>query len=418
LRTSRDLDAYRIANKTTLRDGRNTYEIALYALQQDLYHPTSMSHIEQVANTYGGHIKWLQSNELFGLPNQMQIAFMPSTGKTKSNSWSYVSVSAPFNPAKSSQTGRALQDSDNQSWLVENRTKVNSNTSIVSSLQYEYARRKITDPLATSSNYDRTYDAWLPRLGFTHDISSQQQIFGNISRNFEAPIFGVASDMQASQAQTGTTYELGARGDARYKEINSLIGWDITVYRADLRNEFQTTCSSTVSCSGGAITRNIPRTLHQGVEAGIYSLTKNHYETRTSLLISDFRFQDNALYGDNRMPGFPPLLLRSEFLYRWGPSFGVTGLPANYLGPKIEWASKAPIDNRNTQHNEAYFLLGFKAGQQLDRSWSWFLDGRNLTDKKYAATTGVYATNLSASTAAYLPGDGRSFYFGLEKKWD
>jgi iron complex outermembrane receptor protein len=58
---------------------------------------------------------------------------------------------------------------------------------------------------------------------------------------------------------------------------------------------------------------------------------------------------------------------------------------------------------------------------------SWFVDGRNLGDRAYVATTGVVADTRvpfnPANPAAvrpprdgayYLPGDGRSVYVGLE----
>jgi iron complex outermembrane receptor protein len=78
------------------------------------------------------------------------------------------------------------------------------------------------------------------------------------------------------------------------------------------------------------------------------------------------------------------------------------------------------MDNANTVYNDAYALLGFKAGQAIDKKWSWFLDARNLTDKKYAATTNIAAnyTTAPGDGRRYYPGDGRSVYVGLEAKFD
>lgn len=68
--TSRDLDSYRIANKTTYKDGVNTYQVDLYAMQQDLWHPNSGATIEQLAKTYGTNLKWFNQNKLFGFNNK------------------------------------------------------------------------------------------------------------------------------------------------------------------------------------------------------------------------------------------------------------------------------------------------------------------------------------------------------------
>jgi len=410
VQASRDLESYRLANKTVWRDSVNTYEVAFYAMEQDLFHPVTFARVEQKSNTYGGHFKWLNKNDIFGMKNETQLAFMPSAGGAKQKL---------FNINTGAQTSNKNLDASNQSWLIENRTHLNEKTSVITSFQYEYARRKDSDAVTSVINYDRSFEELLPRVGFVHNISTQQQVFGNISRVFEAPIFGVANNMQAAKAQTGTNYEIGTRGDYRHNETKTLLGWDLTLYRAELRNEFQTSCTNPPSCTASPQTVNIPKTIHQGIEAGLYSLSNNQYETRTSLLISDFKFDNNPAYGNNRMPGFPPVLLRSELLYRWGPSFGARGLPGSYLGPKFEWATKAPMDNTNSLYNDAYVLIGFKAGQQIDRSWSWFFDARNLTDKKYAATTDIGANfGGNSQSRAFYPGDGRSFYAGVEKKWD
>ena len=47
------------------------------------------------------------------------------------------------------------------------------------------------------------------------------------------------------------------------------------------------------------------------------------------------------------------------------------------------------------------------------------MEVRNLTDKRYAATTGVLTDSRlpGAVAAQFLPGDGRAIYTGIEWKW-
>jgi hypothetical protein len=197
--------------------------------------------------------------------------------------------------------------------------------------------------------------------------------------------------------------------------------YDLTLYRANLRNEFQTVCinsSTTCTVFGTSATSNVPKTIHQGIELGLSGLFDRQWEARGVFLYSDFRFDNNALYGNNRMPGFPPMMLRGETLYRWGADKGARGIPASYAGPTFEWVpTAAPMDNSNSVSNDSYALLGFKAGGPVDQTWSWFLDARNLADKKYAATTNIGAGFGGSPGAAYYPGNGRSAYVGLEGKW-
>jgi iron complex outermembrane receptor protein len=262
---------------------------------------------------------------------------------------------------------------------------------------------------------DFTFKQWSPRIGVTHDIATAQQVFASISRNFEAPIFGLAGTSSAVySAQSGTTFEAGTRGQAQ--EGKHQTAWDITYYRANLTNEFLSAC--VVAGCSTATTTNVPKSMHQGVEMGLSHLYDRKIDSRMALLYSDFKFVDSAFYGNNALPGFPPLIVRGEVLYRWGQQVGDKA--GAYIGPKVEWVPrKAPMDNANTLYNDGYTLLGVKAGQAIDKKWSWFADARNLTNQKYAATTAIAATYASAQTGRYYyPGDGRAIYVGLEAKFD
>lgn len=407
----RDIDTQRLANKTTVRDGNTIYELSAYFMNYGLWHPID-SIIEQNAKTIGGHVKIMQSIDR----HLLTFAYLPSIGSTKG-------TSKPSNnqgAATGVPTSNYDQQSNNSSFFVEDKYKWTDKTTLVAALQYDRANRKVVDSVLTANNYDYTFSQWSPRVGLIHDLTSTNQFFASISRNFEAPIFGLGS-MSAStprSAQSGTTYEVGARGGSSDISQAYKAEWDLTLYKSNLKNEFFTACTNpniTSTCS----TTNVPATIHQGIELGSYLLFKNKYEARASLLVSDFKYDDNSTLGNNRLPGIPPVLIRGEALYRWGNSIASNGLPSIYAGPKFEWASKAPMDAANTLSNEAYVIWGFKAGQQIDKNWSWFADARNLSNKKYAATTNISSNYFGGTAAAvYYPGDGRSVYVGLDKKWD
>lgn len=92
-----------------------------------------------------------------------------------------------------------------------------------------------------------------------------------------------------------------------------------------------------------------------------------------------------------------------------------------YAGPTVEWVpQKAYVDQANTLSADPYALLGFKFGRRVEEGISWFVEAKNLTDERYAATTGVVANAgayPSATSRNFLPGDGRGVYAGLEWKW-
>jgi iron complex outermembrane receptor protein len=403
----RDVDSQRLANKTTVRDGNNVYEFAAYAMNYSLWHPISFSVIQQNVDTQGGHLKLTNTTGA----NQFTVAYLPSTGTTKGTSHApNTSGLVTGNP-----TSDYTQKSTNHTFFVEDKYRVSDKTTLVGAIQYDKATRKVSDVVSAANNYDHDFSQWSPRVGVTHDLSPKQQVFASVSRNFEAPIHGLAgSTTQATKAQTGTTFEVGTRGET--VEGKSQFGWDATYYRSNLRNEFLSAC--VVPGCSPAPTINVPKSMHQGVELGLSHLYARQIDSRMALLYSDFKFVDNSAYGNNQLPGFPPIIVRGESLYRFGAE--VNGKPSFYAGPKIEWVPrKAPMDNTNSVYRDGYTLVGFKAGQAIDKKWSWFADARNLTNKKYAADSNISANLAGVNTAAlYYPGDGRAIYFGIEAKID
>ena len=402
----RDVDAQRFANKTTVRDGNVLYEFAAYAMNYSLWHPID-SIIEQNAKTQGGHLK---ATYFLG-PHQLSWAYLPSVGSTHGSSKPSNNQGAASGPA----TSLYRQESLNNSFFIEDKYRLSERTTWMAVLQYDRAKRKVADAILSSNNYDHAFSQWSPRLGLTHDFTPSSQVFASISRNFEAPIFGLAgTTTQANKAQTGTTFEVGSRGDI--KSGRSQYTWDVTYYRAQLSNEFLSAC--VVAGCTTPTTTNVPKSSHQGIELGLSHVYDRKFDSRMALLYSDFKFVNSAFYGNNALPGFPPLIVRGESLYRFGAE--VNGKPASYFGPKLEWVPrKAPMDNANTLFNDAYALIGFKAGHAIDKKWSWFADARNLANQKYAATTNIAASYASAPAGAYYyPGDGRSIYFGMDAKFD
>ena len=407
----RDVDSYRIANKTVYTSGDYTFEFAAYMMRHELWHPISIGapnlFITQNTDTYGGQLKVINTGSFMGLKNQFTFAYLPDAGKTSGTTGFGFSFTPPSNPPSSTQF------SQNHRVLLEQKLNITAKTILVGSMQYAHARRKLDNG---ASGFDRDFSAWIPGLGFIHQLNSSSQVFGNVTRNFEAPIFGIASstNMPATKSQTGTTVELGLRGESGWDENRSQLGWDVTFYRSQLKNEFQTICDGALIACNAGTTVNVPNTLHQGLELGLDGVIQRQWEVRTSLLYSDFRFDDHPVHGNNRLPGLPSVIIRSEMLYRWGDAMGERALPANYFGPRVEWVpTRAAMDNTNTVYNDTYVILGWKAGGLIDQKTSWFLDLRNLTDKRYAATTNIAANYQGNAGAAYYPGIGRSMYVGL-----
>jgi iron complex outermembrane receptor protein len=65
---------------------------------------------------------------------------------------------------------------------------------------------------------------------------------------------------------------------------------------------------------------------------------------------------------------------------------------------------------------DPYALLGFRVGYDAKEGWSAYLEGRNLTDKRYISTVAIAGTATPASQL-FNPGAGRSLYAGLRYRF-
>ena len=207
------------------------------------------------------------------------------------------------------------------------------------------------------------------------------------------------------EAQRAWTVELGTRG--RFERG----GWDVTLFRSDLRDQL---LQYTVNPSIPATTFNADRTVNQGVElAGRYDVWRGlpAAEDRLTLgqvwTFNDFRFRGDPQYGDNRIAGLPPHVLRTTLTYAQPERF--------FVRPALDWVPQgAWADYANTLRANSYVKLGVEAGVTVGPGVSVFLDARNLTNKRYVSDLSTLANAQApgANTAVFYPGDGRSVYLG------
>ncbi len=260
------------------------------------------------------------------------------------------------------------------------------------------------------------FDLWSPKVGLLWDIDRSWQAFANISRSAEVPSFGentVGAPFLA-RAQRATTYEIGTRGN------RTDYTWDLSLYRAEIDDELQCITIVTPFFTNTCSVTNADSTVHQGVEAGfgaavlkslfVTGRTPDKLWLNTAYTFNDFHFADDALWGDNELPGAPRHYVRAELLYKH-PS-GV------YAGPNIEWVPQAYfVDNANTLKTEAYAIWGMKLGFDDGGPVTAYIEGRNLSDEAYIASTSIAGDLRGIDTAVFEPGNGRAVYGGVQYKW-
>lgn len=272
-----------------------------------------------------------------------------------------------------------------------------------------YTRREsdVTYPAEGGKVSQHDWD-YAPRVGLRYDIRPDLQVYGNLSRSVEPPhpwslIWSAPTKTQPieMQNQTATTLELGARGDSRIGR------WELAWYYAQVRHELL----AVELAPGITAEYNASPTVHQGVEAALDSILWEQSGTgklslRQAYSFSDFNYRDDDTFGDNRLPGIPMHYYQAELRYDWPGGF--------YAGVNTQMASKVQVDYANSYPADAYALLGARLGWDSPKQdWQTWLDLRNLTNKRYAATVTPGYDDAGLDKARSTPGESFSVYAGV-----
>jgi iron complex outermembrane receptor protein len=405
----RDFELYRLASKTTATYDNTTLELIAAWTYKDLDHPIFQV-IDQKSNDTLLGFAITNTDDLFGLGHRIRAGVNYSRGETAAAN--YLNLGGNRGPLvqKDDQTSQNLE-----AYLESQLALGHGFTSVLGAAasRNERETRRIFGATPPNSSYDRSYDDLAPKLGLRWE-HEDIQVYANLSGSYEPPSFSESGTaVVANRAQEATSYELGTRGTA------GPFRWDASVYHAQVEDELLTVQLPPPAAIGATGTINADQTIHQGVELAteIDLLGQSWLENpahrlvfRTAWTWGDFHFDDDRTYGDNRIAGLPEHLLRAELM--WENDSGW------YAGPTLEWVPvKTWVDHRNTLYANPYALLGFKLGHRPEEGLSWFIEGKNLTDQRYAATTGVIENANGTDQRQFLPGDGRGIFTGVEYRW-
>ena len=400
----RNVDSIRVANKTTLHLGATTLEFGAFYNHRHVDHPI-YQYLDFTVDDYGGFVRARDERQFGGMRNQLVLGANLLDGTIDTDQ--YVNTAA----TKGALTVSYLDRPKNVSAYAEDSLSVTPAVTLVGGVQYLHASRARQDRFLSDGDQSgtSTFDLWSPRAGLLWQAAPGWQVFANVSRSAEVPTYDANTFSSPASAdlaaQRATTYELGTRGR------RGAIGWDVAVYRAELRDELQ--CLTAGPYAPCAII-NAGRTVHQGIEAGMdASLPLSDQgpalDLRAAYTYADFFFDGDPTYGDNQLPGVPHHLLRAEALLRHPSGF--------YAGPNVEWAPGHYFaDNANSLSVDPYALLGVRVGYDPGGVWSAYLEGRNLTDKPYISTVAI-AGIASPAAELFNPGTGRAIFAGVRLAW-
>ncbi|RXZ45446.1 TonB-dependent receptor family protein [Crenobacter cavernae] len=398
----RDIDLTRLSNKTVWRSGEQRLELSAFYAKKKLFHPIFQV-LDQANEDTGIEARWLSDAPLFGRPNRFTLGVAPTWGRTDEQR--FVNVGGQ----RGAKTDASLQKASNVDVYAENEYGFAPGWRAIVGAQWSEARRRLDDSHVPAGqadgSFDATYHGFSPKLGLLRELDDGMQLYANWSESFEPPSLGEMSNLVINaglKAQTAKTVEIGSRGRL---EGALPVEWDASLYDARIRNELL----AQMLPNNATATFNVPRTRHQGLELGFTAELAKGLSWRNAVLLNRFRFDNDPVYGDNTLAGVPKSFFKSELTQRFSAGY--------YVSANVEVSPQSyPVDLANTLYADRYTLVGLKVGKEVKKGLGWFAEGRNLTDEKYAATTGVILDAKGKDAAQFLPGDGRAVYAGLEWK--
>jgi iron complex outermembrane receptor protein len=408
----RNIDTVRLANKTTIRFDDTKLEFGAFGVDRHLMHPI-FQWLDYRYKDYGGFAKVTDDRFIGGFRNRLVAGVNVLNGSIDNQQF------ANLAGQKGALLSSSIDRSENTSVYVEDSFYFLPNAAAIAGTQFLHATRNRRDRFLSDGDQSGAtrFDLWSPKGGLLWQIDPTWQAFANVSRSAEVPSFGESANgpniptipFTSILPQTATTYEIGTR--MRRPDYS----WELTAYRANIRNELLCLYSAFGNCN----VTNADRTFHQGIESGAgAAIFRDIFVTGSApdkvwlnlaYTYNDFRFDKDAMFGNNQLPGAPRHYLRAELLYKHP-----TGL---YAGPNVEWVPQAYfVDSANTVTTEPYALLGLKAGFDNGGPFSAYIEGRNLTNKIYIASASII-NQATPTSALFEPGSGRAVYTGMRYRW-
>lgn len=304
------------------------------------------------------------------------------------------------------QVGDTLQTATGVDVFAEGRLFVTDRVALIAGGSWGRSERKVDNRLVPADSARRDYDWFSPRVGLLWEDEAGSQAYANVTRSVEPPSFLELVQSPIPQfvdlaAQEAWTAEIGARGQ------RGPFRYDIAAYRAHIDGEL---LNYAVAVGIPAPTFNAGKTVHQGVEAGLdWRLMEGEagrLTLRQTYAWSDFFFDGDRQYGDNRLPIIPEHAYRAELKFEHPAGW--------FVAPSVEWVpGDIHVDYTNTLRYPGYAVLSLNGGVDLPNGVSLFADLRNLTDERYVSNANAVTDARTAATDVFTPGEGRSAYVGV-----
>ena len=383
--------------------------LAWQRLRDDFYQLQTNGETDSISNDLIGHATFARKLTLGPTDHHLLARATFSTGANSIDR--YLNVSSQRGARFAAYDARA----DTSALSVEDIVWLNPTLALGAGFTALNARRELSERLVTGLLARTLHFRDLsPRAGLTWAPRGNLTLHAAASRGVEPPTFddlvtvsgtypNFSLKSRSLEQQQATTFELSTSGRS------GPLGWSVTAYRAAWRNEILRLADASGSPRGAV---NAARTIHEGLETsarlrlldGPHRLSLNATST-----LGHFYFDDDPIYGRNRIAGAPPHTGSAELLYE-NPHGAFTAVESTWT------AGRTPVDHAGRLTYGGSALFNLRAGWRPTRHFLIFATVRNLLDRpSLASTAGVLdIARTPATTAIFLPAPSRGFTLGVE----
>lgn len=304
-------------------------------------------------------------------------------------------------------TVNQIEDVTNQAFFVNGNYSLGV-FNFLGGLRYDRMRFS-TDAPAPDQSGNRSFDSFSPSIGLSFQPYSYT-LYMNLSTSFQAPTTtelvnrpgggnGFNPDLKPERT---VGLEAGIRSSDGSSFQYDVAAYHLWIY--DLLFPYQ------LESNGPTFYRNQGETAHMGIEGHIgYEFGRDWKLTATAnIMAAEFKKAqtlDSLSLNGNTIPGIPENRINTS-LY-WSPNRFLASL-------SYEYASSYPVNNLNTEENDAYNVVDLKASYQLTFNRTGvvlqpFININNLLDERYNSTAAIN----NPGERYYEPSPGRNWQAGV-----
>jgi iron complex outermembrane receptor protein len=398
-RFERNVDTATLAHSGQWRNRQWTIDSTLYATGRWLDSP-----VTTVISTDGVDTGLRLKGERLGTRGILTVGGNIAHGRADEQRWRN-NLGTPGAPVLTRTLGAVSAEG-----FAQYQYSLTRSVDVLAGVQGLYASRTLEDSTPVLQRQDSRYYALNPRVGILYNLGTAQW-FTNLSRSAEPPTWNELSGgnepgFTPLGLQTAVTVETGLRG--KWQEGWR---WELALWRSCLRDElFTFRFPDGRFPDGRTVTANALKTRKQGVELGVEGRVLPSLTVKLAYILQQGNFVDDALYGDNTLPGLPEHVVQAAVAY--------TPVAGFILTPRVEWVPLGyPVDNTGTLDTDGYALAGLQAEWVVTSGFTVFADARNLFDSPYIATTNIIPDAGGADQSQFFPGEGRAVYAGVVWRW-